>query len=76
MIAPDVDGDTGDKFRIEVYADQSASSSISFSVTGKSAAGYTTNGVAWQTASVTEVAATSAARGSYVSFLLMDRDTA
>ena len=76
VIAPDVDGDTGDKFRIEVYADQSASSSISFSVTGKSAAGYTTNGVAWQTASVTEVAATSAARGSYVSFLLMDRDTA
>jgi hypothetical protein len=74
VTAPDVDGAGGDKFRLEVYENASSSGDVEFSVTGLNTAGYTTNGVAWQKATITEVAATDATRGSYVSFLLMDQD--
>lgn len=77
VAAPDVDGDTGDRFRIEVSAFNAygpSASDLDFSVWGENTAGYTTNGVAWQTLSTTTVSATDATAGATVRFLLMDAD--
>ena len=75
--APEVDGDTGDRFRIEVSAFNTfgpAANKMTFECWGINIPGFATNGVAWQTLSATTVSATDATVGATVRFLLMDAD--